>query len=67
MSEPTLNEKKQLLKDLEELMEQLEKVEHKTCFYNYFSNDFKDKYFSLSNDIDFEIRWLVDEEIKESA
>jgi hypothetical protein len=67
MSEPTLNEKKQLLKDLEELMERLEKVEHKTCFRNYFSNDFKDKYYSMSNDIDFEIRWLVDEEIKESA
>jgi len=64
MDEPTLKEKIKLLEELKDLMEQLEKVEHRTCFTNYFSNDFKDKYYAMSNDIDFEINWLEDEEVK---
>ena len=64
MNEPTLKEKIKLLEELKDLMEQLEKVEHRTCFTNYFSNDFKDKYYAMSNDIYFEINWLQDEEVK---
>jgi len=64
MKEPTIKEKIYLLKELKNLMKQLEELENDTCFDNYFSSDFQDKYFSMSNDINFEIDWLENEEIK---
>ena len=61
MKEPTLKEKKELLEELKTLFEQFEEVEHRTCFRNYFSNNFIDKYYALSNDIDREIEFLEEE------
>ena len=66
MNEPTLKEKKRLLGELKTLFDQFEEVEHGTCFRNYFSNNFVDKYYVLSNDIDREIEFLK-EEIEEES
>ena len=65
MNEPTLKEKKRLLEELKTLFNQFEEVEHKTCFTNYFSNNFVDKYYAMSNDIDWEINYLEEEIEKE--
>ena len=61
MNEPTLKEKKRLLEELKTLFNQFEEVEYGTCFRNYFSNNFTDKYYALSNDIDREIEFLEEE------
>jgi len=66
MNEPTLKQKKQLLEELKNLFNQFEEVEHRTCFRNYFSNNFVDKYYAMSNDIDWEISYL-EEEIQEES
>ena len=66
MNEPTLKQKKQLLEELKTLFNQFEEVEHGTCFRDYFSNNFIDKYYDLSNKIDWEIEYL-EEEIEEES
>ena len=66
MNEPTLKQKKELLEELKNLFNQFEEVEHRTCFRNYFSNNFVDKYYAMSNDIDWEISYL-EEEIQEES
>ena len=65
MNEPTLKQKKELLEELKNLFNQFEEVEHRTCFRNYFSNNFVDKYYAMSNDIDWEISSLEEEIEKE--
>jgi len=65
MNEPTLKQKKELLEELKNLFNQFEEVEHRTCFANYFSNNFVDKYYAMSNDIDWEISSLEEEIEKE--
>ena len=65
MNEPTLKQKKELLEELKTLFNQFEEVEHKTCFGDYFSNNFIDKYYAMSNDIDWEISYLEKEITKE--
>jgi len=65
MKEPTLKQKKELLEELKNLFNQFEEVEHRTCFEKYFSNNFVDKYYAMSNDIDWEISCLEEEIEKE--
>ena len=65
MKEPTLKQKKELLEELKNLFNQFEEVEHRTCFGDYFSNNFVDKYYAMSNDIDWEINYLEEEIEKE--
>ena len=65
MKEPTLKQKKELLEELKNLFNQFEEVEHRTCFGDYFSNNFVDKYYAMSNDIDWEISCLEEEIEKE--
>jgi phosphomevalonate kinase len=60
MNEPTLKQK-----ELKNLFNQFEEVEHRTCFRNYFSDNFVKKYYSMSNDIDWEISYLEKEIAKE--
>jgi len=65
MNEPTLKQKKELLEELKNLFNQFEEVEHRTCFRNYFSDNFVDKYYAMSNNIDWEISYLEEEIEKE--